>query len=69
MSLPKTARFPGRVEKRRKSALIRREVNIKRINSTLSTTKLPEEEVAALTVKLERANTDVTALKAKLRVK
>lgn len=63
MSLTKTARFPGRVEARRKSALARRERNIKlyRNNETKHARK-PEKA-------LEHAEADVAALKVKLRIK
>lgn len=62
MSLPKTARFPGRVEKRRKSALARREANVKAYR---------KGEASPETIKpsLERAEADVAALKGKLRIK
>lgn len=69
MSLTKSARFPNRVEKRRRVALTAREANLKQYNITLSTQKLPEDKVAMLTVKVDRTQEDITNLKKKLRIK
>ena len=64
----KSARFPARVEKQRKAALIRREVNVKQYNQQMSTEKLPEEILATLTVKLEKAAAEIATLKKHLRI-
>lgn len=82
MKLPKTARFPGRVEKRRKGALARREINLKHWNrlSNLKHSDFPQtaekpvtaEEFAVEHERCKRkaaiAEADIAALKKHLRI-
>jgi hypothetical protein len=76
-NIPKTARFPGRVDARRKVALAAREKDITKYNRWLSTdttnVNLTAEEIKAekdrAQRKLEIAQSDVASLKKSLRIK
>jgi len=66
MGLPKTARFPGRIEKRRKAALARREANAKLYRKGDATTITASGDVK---LSLERAEADIASLRKSLRIK
>lgn len=64
----RTATFPGRIEKRRKLALERREANLKTYNSELSAPDFPEDNRPGTELKRDRAASEIVILKKILRL-